>query len=103
MGWSLGFGLPLDRIGLDLCLSLALPLIENFASTIMMVISVVVEVIHIVIGDIFGVDTETGDLLLHLVASNTVGVKGLVEVGDDKAFHMEIGSTSPILNALNSC
>ena len=44
----------------DLRLSLTLPLIENLIYIVMMMFLVVDDVIHIVIGDIFGVATETG-------------------------------------------
>ena len=49
-----------------------------------------VEVILVVIGDILDLVTETGELLLHLVASDTVSVKGLVEVSDDKNLQVEV-------------
>ena len=87
--------------------SLALPLIENPTFFIVMtMILIVIEVVHIVvvvIGDNSDLVTETGELLLHLVTSDTVSVKDLVEVGDDQTLHMEIGSTATILNTLNSC
>ena len=79
--------------------SLALPLIDNLTYAILDM----VEVFHLVIGDVLGLVTETGELGPHLVASDTVGVKGLVEVGDDETLQVEVGSTPPILNALDCC
>ena len=61
---------------------------------------VVVEIL-IVIGDILDLVTETVELLLQLVASDTVSVKDSVEVGDDKTLEVEVGSITSILNALN--
>ena len=87
--------------------SLALPLIANLTYAILMMILVVVEVV--VIGDVLGIVdvtrivTEAGELSLHLVASNTVGVEGLVEVGDDQTLQVEVGSTPTILDTLDSC
>ena len=67
----------------------------------MMVILVVIHVI--VIGDILGLVTETEELLLHPVASDTVSVKGLIEVSDDETLEVEVGSTPPILDTLDCC
>ena len=83
--------------------SLALPLIDNLTYAILMMILVVVEVIQLVIGDVLGHVTEAGELSLHLVASNTVGVQGLVEVGNDQTLQVEVGSTPSFLNALDCC
>ena len=38
---------------------------------------------------------------MHLVASNTVGVKELVEVGDNKSFDVEVGPSPTVLDALD--
>ena len=87
--------------------SLALPLIANLTYAILMMILVVVEVV--VIGDVLGIVdvtrivTEAGELSPHLVASDTVGVKGLIEVINDQTLQVEVGSTLPILNALDRC
>ena len=63
---------------------------------------VVIKVI-IVIKELLGPLAETRDLLLHLVASNTMGIKCLVEVGDDETFQVEVGTAASILNTLNCC
>ena len=41
------------------------------------------------------------DLLLHLIASDTVTVEELVEVRDNKALDVEVGPSPAILNALD--
>ena len=81
--FSFFFRLSLDRLGLDLTLSVALPLIEN-------AVIIGVEVIIFVIKDFFSHLAKTGDLLLHVDPGNAVGVQHLVEVGDDKTFQVEV-------------
>ena len=41
------------------------------------------------------------DLLLHLVACNTVSVEELVEVRDNNSLDVEVGSSPAILDALD--
>ena len=80
----------------DLSRSLALPLTYSVLTMVLVVVEIL-----IVIGDILDLVTETVELLLQLVASDTVSVKDSVEVGDDKTLEMEVGSITSILNALN--
>ena len=84
---------PLDRLGIDLTLSLTLPLIDNNFVDILIVV--------IVLGFFAGVKKNL-DLLLHLVAGNTVGVQDLVEVGDSEPLDVEVGPSPAILDALDS-
>ena len=71
----------------DLIRSLALSLIENLTYS---VLTMVLAVVEIVIGDILDLVTETVEQLLQLVASNTVSVKDSVEVGDDNTLEVEV-------------
>ena len=80
----------------DLSRSLALPLTYSVLTMVLVVVEIL-----IVIGDILDLVTETVELLLQLVASDTVSVKDSVEVGDDKTLEVEVGSITSILNALN--
>ena len=80
----------------NLSRSLALPLTYSVLTMVLVVVEIL-----IVIGDILDLVTETVELLLQLVASDTVSVKDSVEVGDDKTLEVEVGSITSILNALN--
>ena len=69
------------------CVSIALPLIETGMIGLVIIMIIIMFVVR---GIGLGLVTEMEELLLHLVASNTVGVKGLVEVRDDETFEVEV-------------
>ena len=87
----------------NLGLSFTLPLIESLANTIVVRSFLVIKVIIIIIREFLRQLAEIGNLLLHLVPSNTMGVKCLVEVRDDETFRMEFGAAASVLNTLNCC
>ena len=91
-GWSillyLGFNL-------DLFLgSFVLPLIDNNC------VDVFIVIVILILRCFVGVK-ENLDLLLHLIAGNTVSIEKLVEVRDNKSFDMEVGPCPAILDTLD--
>ena len=80
------------------CVSIALPLIETGMIGLVIIMIIIMFVVR---GIGLGLFTEMEELLLHLVASNAVGVKGLVEVRDDETFEVEVRTAPPVLDTLN--